>query len=425
MKNQPINHGYIQPVIKPEDYRFGSGQIKTAQLLQLDGDWIGFLPVEENQDLNGIETYNCTAFAITDQTEIYMKRKFGIAANYSARFLGLMAGSKPPGNDPNVVYEAARKNGFIPEEMCPFSEDIKSAADYFSWKGVDKEACIAEGKRWLSEYEFFHDWVADGKETTIDIMKVALQYSPLCAAVYAWAIDGKGIYVRMGKDTHWSTFFRIDDYVNDFDSYDPHLKKLILNFCFKYVKRISIEKQATQQEINIFQRILSAFVQILRLDLIWSSLKKNPESEMENKSEAMDEPIKDETAEIAPETPQISPYEWSDREKARHSCRVVMDEFNLSKIQKDILCAIIEAESGFDPKATHKNFNKNGILASTDWGICQINDFYWIGKGKYFASIGEVLNFPEKSVRFMCERFRAGQLSLWTAYKNGNYKRYL
>ena len=118
-----------------------------------------------------------------------------------------------------------------------------------------------------------------------------------------------------------------------------------------------------------------------------------------------------------PPSPPIAVYDWSSPEKVRHSCRVIMDEHGLNWGQKDLLSAVIQAESGFDTKAINK-FSK-------DYGVCQINEFYWIGPGKYFASIDEVLNFPEKSVRFMVEQYRAGHIGYWTAFVNGSYKRFL
>lgn len=94
-----------------------------------------------------------------------------------------------------------------------------------------------------------------------------------------------------------------------------------------------------------------------------------------------------------------------------------MDEFGLSWAEKDLLCAVIRAESSFDIKAVNQQ--------SGDYGICQINQFFWIGQGKYFSTIEEVFNYPEKSVRFMCEQYKKGHLDYWVAYKNGSYKAYL
>lgn len=132
-----------------------------------------------------------------------------------------------------------------------------------------------------------------------------------------------------------------------------------------------------------------------------------------------------ENHEIASPEPQNAPsYDWSTRDKARYSCRVIMDTYGLRWIEKDLLCAVIEAESGFKINAKNEN-KKGGKVLSTDWGICQINDFYHIGKGKYFASVEEVLMKPEKSVQFMIEQYNAGHLDWWIAYKSGAFRKFL
>lgn len=120
-----------------------------------------------------------------------------------------------------------------------------------------------------------------------------------------------------------------------------------------------------------------------------------------------------------------SPFLWDTPVNARHSCRVIMDEYGLSWQAKNLLCAVIQAESGFNINAKNQNKDKTGKVLSTDWGICQINDYWHIGKGKGFASIEEVVNKPEKSVRFMVDMFRHGKLGLWCAFTNSSYKRFL
>ncbi len=121
-----------------------------------------------------------------------------------------------------------------------------------------------------------------------------------------------------------------------------------------------------------------------------------------------------------------SPYLWDTIENAHHSVRVICDEQGLKLAEKNLIDAVIHQESGFNARITNKNKN-----LSTDWGICQINDGpphkkpWWIGPGCYFASIDEVLNVPEKSVRFMIEQYRKGNLGYWVAYSSGAYKQHL
>lgn len=123
-------------------------------------------------------------------------------------------------------------------------------------------------------------------------------------------------------------------------------------------------------------------------------------------------------------TPPDPLEEWNTPTKARHSARVVMDTYGLTWQEKNLLSAVIMAESGFDINA--KNYNKvGGKVVSTDFGICQINDFYHIGEGKYFKSVEEVLTNPAKSVEFMIKQSRAGHLDWWIAFKNQSYLRFL
>lgn len=129
-------------------------------------------------------------------------------------------------------------------------------------------------------------------------------------------------------------------------------------------------------------------------------------------------------------------------QNAKHSIRVIADEEGLPLTKnfivdgrpyflKDVLCACIEQESSFynylnGQPVKHVNYAKDGkTVSSTDWGICQINDYFHIGKGKDFASVAYVLANPEACVRWTARLFKAGQMSLWDSYKSGAYKKFL
>lgn len=128
-------------------------------------------------------------------------------------------------------------------------------------------------------------------------------------------------------------------------------------------------------------------------------------------------------------------YLWDTKENARHSCRVIMDEEGLTYTTqlvngkqykvKDILCACIQQESQFDNTQIGKNINEFGVVTSRDWGVVQINDHYQIGPGKPFASVDDVVNNPDKAVRFMIKMYKAGSLKLWISYKSGAFIKYL
>jgi len=116
-----------------------------------------------------------------------------------------------------------------------------------------------------------------------------------------------------------------------------------------------------------------------------------------------------------------APYDFSTPKAACHSVRVICDEEGLTVAQKNIIAQVISCESGFKNTAKLEN-KKDGKTWSTDWGICQINDFYHIGSGKSFPSVEYVLERPDKVVRWMIRQYKAGRLSMWVCYSKGMYK---
>ena len=96
------------------DFILGGGNVPKV-VLRPNGDWTD-IPDKEMQQRR-FETYNCTGFNTLASIEKLVYVLTGEKVNYSDRFLGIVAGTKPPGNDPSVVAQAVRKFGCIPEEI--------------------------------------------------------------------------------------------------------------------------------------------------------------------------------------------------------------------------------------------------------------------------------------------------------------------
>lgn len=111
--------------------------------------------------------------------------------------------------------------------------------------------------------------------------------------------------------------------------------------------------------------------------------------------------------------------DWHNKEVARHNLRVICDQEGLTPDQKNLLSQVVHCESGYDVTATHAN-KKDGKVTSTDYGICQWNDYF---HGKEITP-EQALHDPEKAIRLMCKYVKAGQIKLWSCYALGMHKRY-
>lgn len=106
-----------------------------------------------------------------------------------------------------------------------------------------------------------------------------------------------------------------------------------------------------------------------------------------------------------------------------HNVRVICDLEKLSYEEKEELCATVWGESEFNTEAKLNNKDKSGKIWSTDWGICQWND-YWHGKE---ISPSDAVDDPEMAVRLMCSYWKRGESAKeqWIAYKSGRYKQFM
>ncbi len=114
---------------------------------------------------------------------------------------------------------------------------------------------------------------------------------------------------------------------------------------------------------------------------------------------------------------------WDDIATARHNVRVICDQEGLSVSQKDQLSATLHCESGYNVNCIHPN-TLNGEITSTDYGICQVNDYYHIGVGKDFPSSEYVISHPEAVVRWMAKKWLAGEARQWVCFSKVMYQHF-
>ncbi len=245
------NYGFVPPkTIEPEEYVLGGRKI-TKDPIQPGGNWFEYLPSFESQQNDLFDTFNCTAYAILNALEILYKRQYGVENNWSERFVGVMAGTKPPGNSPHTVIEAIRKHGVIDDYLLPL-EFVDSVEKYYSPDPMEKRY-LEIGQRWLEDHDVKHEWVFKRAKLAKkqELLMEALEFSPLGVSVLAWMSNGAGLYIKPKgrQDTHWTTLIGYEKgkHWSIFDSYDGSIKKLAWNYDFGFAKRYHIQKRKQNQ----------------------------------------------------------------------------------------------------------------------------------------------------------------------------------
>jgi len=131
---------------------------------------------------------------------------------------------------------------------------------------------------------------------------------------------------------------------------------------------------------------------------------------------------------IPQEIPDKPVCDFSTPEKARLSTIRICAEKGLNQTQTETICGVIACESGFNINAKNENKDKNGKVLSTDFGICQYNDYYYIGENKPIPSIDVALHDPEFCVKIMIDiylgKISGRRIKDWVCFSSGKYTYY-
>ena len=221
------------------DYILGGESKLGREVLQESGQWDGYLPVMEYQNL-GSETMACTAFGTLSAVEILIKKLYGNEQNFSDRWLAWCAGITQQGASPHQTAEYLRKTGSPFQERWDYTPDINTWEKFYETPPAKLIDYAKEDFAYNFKHEYVQPFEAD--------IKTALKFSPLGFSVYAW-VDEEGVFYkpRGATDNHWcvcygwvvgedgKTYWRI------FDSYD-NSHKLYADLPM-IVKRFEITKK--------------------------------------------------------------------------------------------------------------------------------------------------------------------------------------
>jgi len=249
IRKRTKNYGFIPSYPQPDDYVLGGYSPLPKDVLQANGQWDEFLPVDEFQS-KVIETMACTSYGTTSAIETLVNRLFGTEHNWSDRWLAKISGTTRTGNNVSIVCETLRKLGVPFQERWDYTPDIDSWDKFYE---VPPPKLYDHAKQDFKDiYEMKHEFVFPDEKS----LKEALQYSPLGVSVYAW-VQRDGLHYKPEGliDNHWCVLYGYEDgkYWKVFDSYDNTRKKLAWDFKPLVIKRFCIEKKT--EELTFWQKV--------------------------------------------------------------------------------------------------------------------------------------------------------------------------
>ena len=259
-------YGYVPSRIDSDHFVLGSYQSLPKVIIQPDGQWDKWLPRDEDQSSSLLESFNCTSYNTCACFEVLLRKLNGVEEDKSDRFLGIESGTRPPGNDPHTVGQALRHCGLAPDQLLPFSSDIQTVDDYYSYKGGNESMCTEAGLAFLKRYDVGHEWVfasSVDKNVRTDLMKESLQYSPLGVSVSAW-YEKNGVYVDFGlPNCHWTMIYGWNDQGwKCRDSYSPYEKIISYDHNIQACKRYSLTPKV-QVKQTFWQLLISWLKELL------------------------------------------------------------------------------------------------------------------------------------------------------------------
>lgn len=264
----------VQINVLDTDFRVG-GVTGLIYKENTDGNWLPYLPTEENQFGNLGDKMNCVTHSYHNCVETYMnwmiqtKRmpethlKFlkdngyldaAGKVNFNERISAILNGTTKNGNSLNTVAQIARNVGLFPEGLLPNDHNL-SWDEYYDKTKITPEM-LAIGKKFLEYFELPSEWVLTGanqmNETVISQLKQHLKQAPLQIAAPWCPSWGKGVDVapcgRLETD-HATILAQYDTQPVIFDHYRPYLKTLKTDYPIPYVLKVIVEPITTVKPI--------------------------------------------------------------------------------------------------------------------------------------------------------------------------------
>lgn len=267
-----IDDGFLPEQPKIDDYVVGESPIQY-EVRVFDGNHSEYLPEDEHQKRNNVETMSCVSFSALNSVEMQINwmintQKISVGTmeflqdnryivndkvNLSDRFLAIMSSTTPRGNYLSKVASTLRHYGAIPEGDLSFGNP-NNWNEYHDKTVIDDDM-LKLGKEFLEHFTIQYEWVVFPSPTNPtqqakrrNIHK-HLKHTPL----------------QFAKDGHAADFFDSTEDVRfmQYDTYKPFQKERPWTYDPLYVMKIVVTEKSEFSDKEIYdakQEVLKVIV---------------------------------------------------------------------------------------------------------------------------------------------------------------------
>jgi hypothetical protein len=263
------------------DYKFGGVNGVYNNIYLPDGNWTSYLPTNEIQYVDGIETMSCVTQSAHNCLEIILKylKANGLLdkedlkflkdyedddenVNFSDRFTANMSGTTQIGATLYNVGQSITNNGLLPERDW-------TQTKYLDWDDYYKEIpqnLKNKALKFLDRFNISYEtvWEKDFEE--------AIKYSPLQVVVYAWKKNYQGFYVNDVKKYNHAVSLILKNPDDIFDTYSPFIKQLESGYdywqtAYKYTITKKLNSKLMTIKENYLYKLVEGQSQIIALGM--------------------------------------------------------------------------------------------------------------------------------------------------------------
>ena len=283
MEEEIKNDGWLPEPngIRETDYVAGKASGIEFEDRVSDTNHTPYLPDEERQHINGVETMSCVTFSALNDCEIggnYLlaHNRFSDEArtfflnhgyivngkfNFSDKFIAILSGTTKDGNYLTKVLDTIRTVGLIPESMLP-AGNPKTFEEYHNPAQIT-QAMLDLGKESLKYLLVQYEWVyipEMAKGETIDQLHSRI-YTQMRQAPFQLAKNGHAtaLYMAVYKNK-WGQF----------ETYNPFRRELPWTTPLPYIMKIVVSPRSeyTEQEIADAKRLTLAFRKVNKTEYL-------------------------------------------------------------------------------------------------------------------------------------------------------------